>query len=113
MNWSSLAGGVTYGDELNSARRGLIPEDLLKFQWVVELTLDPTGARVAYSVRTPRAAGNDYVSHVYVRELASAAVTCLTEGDGNASALAWSRDGQQLAFSWQAAGANCRSRGHV
>jgi dipeptidyl aminopeptidase/acylaminoacyl peptidase len=106
MTWNSLAGGVTYGDEQNSARRGLIPEDLLKFEWVVELTLDPTGTRVAYSVKRPRAAGNDYVTHVYVRDLAADDVICLTEGDGNATALAWSREGRQLAFSWRAGGEN-------
>lgn len=81
-------------------RRGLIPEDLLKFRWIEEIALDPTARMVAYSVKRPDAARNSYCVDAYVHHLDGSATQRLTSGDGQAAALAWSRDGQRLAYTW-------------
>lgn len=88
----------------NKIRRGLIPEDLLKFRWVEELKLDPTGQHLAYTVRQPDASTNSYIAHLYVRRLDEPTAVRLTTDDGRASSLAWSWDGSQLAYAWDAGG---------
>ncbi|MBV7332413.1 S9 family peptidase [Chloroflexi bacterium TSY] len=85
---------------MNNIQRGLIPEDLLKFRWVEELLLDPTGQYLAYTVKQPHAASNGYVTHLYMRHLDEPSPVRLTTSDGRASSLAWSRDGRRLAYAW-------------
>ena len=82
------------------ARRGLIPTDLLNFRWVDEIVLGPSAGWLAYTVKRVDVPSNNYQTHLYVRELASGTVRCLTEGVGRASALAWSEDGERLAYTW-------------
>ncbi|MBI1298476.1 prolyl oligopeptidase family serine peptidase [bacterium] len=93
-------------ENLNQSRRGLIPEDLLKFRWAVDLTLDPTGTFAAYTVKQPSAEINGYVTHLYVRKLDEAMPRKVTTGSGQASSPAWSRDGAKLAFAWSEDGVN-------
>ena len=82
-------------------RRGLIPEDLMKFRSLDELPLSPDGTHVAYTIRRPDANSNGYISHLYVRELAASSPQCITSGDCHISSVAWSRDGSHLAYSHQ------------
>ena len=82
-------------------RRGLIPEDLMKFRWLDEIALSPAGTHIAYTIRQPDAASNGYIAHLYLRDLAAAAAVRLTAGDGQASSIAWSRDGARLAYSYR------------
>lgn len=90
-------------------QRGLIPEDLLKFRWLDELTLSPDGTQVAYTIRNPHAETNGYFTHLYIRDLNAATARRLTSGMTTASSLAWSKDGTQIAFSFQnEAGASVR-----
>lgn len=84
----------------NHIRRGLIPEDLLKFHWVEELMLDPTGHYLAYTVKHPDVPSNGYITHLYLRRLDQPMAIRLTTDDGRASSLAWRRDGRQLAYAW-------------
>ena len=77
-------------------RRGLIPEDVLKFSWLAELSLSPDGQTVAYTVK--RVQGNAYTTDVYLANTNSGISVCLTDGSGNASSLAWSPDSSKLAF---------------
>jgi dipeptidyl aminopeptidase/acylaminoacyl peptidase len=87
-------------------QRGLISEDLLKFRWLDEIALSPDGAKLAYTVRQPNAETNGYTAHLYVRDLASASIERLTSGVSTAYSIAWSRDSQQLAYSYIEAGVN-------
>lgn len=82
-------------------QRGLIPEDLLKFTWLDEIALAPDGSRVAYTIKHPHVETNGYTIHVYVRDLKTGVVQCLTSGVSQASSLAWSPDSTQLAYSFQ------------
>jgi len=85
-------------------RRGLIPEDLLYFSWADELALDPGGARLAYTVRRPNAQTNDYTVDVYCCNADGSELRRLNTGTGRAQSLAWSRDGQRLAYTWNSGG---------
>lgn len=94
---------TTVGQTRDDTRRGLIPEDLLKFRWLEEIAIDPTARHVAYTVKRPDAAANGYVVDVYVRALEGSDARRLTHAAGSASSLAWSRDGRRLAYSWSEA----------
>ncbi len=91
------------GSKMNdiNTRRGLIPEDLMQFRWVDEIALDPAARRLAFTVKRPHSSTNGYIINLYVRDLETEIVTCLTEGEGRASNLAWSWDGARLAYAWQ------------
>ena len=84
-------------------RRGLIPVDLLKFRWLQEVALASKGEYVAYTVKHPGAARNDYTCHLYIHNLQNGTVQNLTPEEGYASALAWDREGSRLAYSWKTA----------
>ena len=86
---------------MNSAtrRRGLIPEDLMKFRWLDEIAMAPDGSRIAYSVRRPDAESNGYITHLYLHDLETDTAARLTDGDCQVSSLAWSRDSQYIAYS--------------
>ncbi|MEL6148174.1 MAG: S9 family peptidase [Chloroflexota bacterium] len=81
-------------------RRGLIPEDLMRFRWVDEIALSPDGKTVAYTVRQPSAEINGYITHLYLRDPASDTPQRVTSGTGQASSLAWSKDSTQIAYAW-------------
>ena len=80
-------------------RRGLIPEDLMKFRWLDEIAISPSGTHIAYSIRRPDAASNGYIAHLYLYDLGMDATSRLTDGDCRVSSLAWSRDSARLAYS--------------
>lgn len=81
-------------------RRGLVHEDLLRFQWLDELTMAPDGRRVAYSVRRVDVERNGYAVDVYVADVDTDVHLKVSEGRGHASALAWDRAGGRLAYAW-------------
>ena len=91
----------TENNKYGSVRRGLIPEDLMKFSWADELVISPNGRMVAYTVKEPHAESNGYIARVYLRNVSSAEGKCLTFGVGIASSIAWSKDGSRLAYSWR------------
>jgi dipeptidyl aminopeptidase/acylaminoacyl peptidase len=91
----------TRDDTRAATLRGLVPEDLFNFRWLTELALSPDGSTVAYTVRRPDAARNGYTSDLYLLDLESRATRKLTGGEGQATSLAWSRDGERLAYVWR------------
>ena len=88
-------------------RRGLIPADLPNFRWVDEIALAPTANWLAYTVKQVDVPNNNYQIHLYLRALASGEVQRLTNDTGQASSLAWSADGERLAYSWRSDDDNC------
>ena len=86
-------------ENIVNRRRGLIPEDLMKFRWLDELALSPDGSKVAYTIRRPDADSNGYITHLYIRELNEISASRLTSGDCQVSSIAWSRDSTRLAYS--------------
>ena len=81
-------------------QRGLIPEDLTKYKWLVEVALDPSGTYVAYTVREIDLQINGYKTNLYLRDLKQQEGNLITSGPGSASSPTWSADGKSLAFSW-------------
>ncbi len=86
--------------------RGLVPEDLLKFRWLREIVITPDGSRVAYTVSRPDAQRNGYQTDAYLTAPAAGWTRRVSAGVGQASALAFSRDGRFLAYVWQGAEGN-------
>ncbi len=80
-------------------RRGLIPEDLLKFRWLDEIAMAPSGELIAFSIRRPHVESNGYVAHLYIYDLRSDTARRATDGEPQVSSLAWSRDSSRLAYS--------------
>jgi dipeptidyl aminopeptidase/acylaminoacyl peptidase len=83
-------------------RRGLRPDDLLRYAWLEAVALDP-GARSVAHVLTRIAAGGAYQSDVDLLDLGGGPARRLTAGAGRAGPPVWSRDGRRLAFVWQPA----------
>ncbi|MCC7451773.1 MAG: PD40 domain-containing protein, partial [Anaerolineae bacterium] len=81
-------------------RRGLIPEDLLKFRWLDEIALAPDGRMVAYTIKCPHVETNGYVTHLYIQVLRESTARRITNGVSEASSIAWSRDSERLAYSY-------------
>ena len=82
-------------------RRGLVPEDLLRFRWLDDLVLDPHGEKIAFTVKQSDTQSNGYIVKVFVHYLADERVVGLTNSQGQASSLAWSQDGGKLAYGWR------------
>jgi dipeptidyl aminopeptidase/acylaminoacyl peptidase len=91
---------VTANHTTDDRRRGLIPEDLLNFRWLDEIALSPNGKRVAYTVRSPHVETNGYMVYLYVQDLNGSTSRRITSGVSQASSIAWSRDSNQLAYSY-------------
>jgi dipeptidyl aminopeptidase/acylaminoacyl peptidase len=89
---------------LMDKRRGLLSEDLMRFRWLDDIALSPDATHIAYTIRQPHAETNGYITHLYVRDLATGSVQRLTVGISSAWSLAWSRDGAQLAYSYSDSG---------
>ena len=82
-------------------RRGLIPEDLMKFSWLAEIAIAPDASQIAYTIRRPHSPSNGYVTHLYLHDLRSDSASRLTDGDCQVSSIAWSRDSSRLAYASQ------------
>ena len=80
--------------------RGLLPEDLLYFNWLEAVAQSPQGGTVAFTVKRPNAVRNSYQTDLYLLDLDGRQKRRLTCGIGQASSPVWSRDGQWLAFVW-------------
>ena len=85
-------------DVSGARRRGLLPEDLVRFEWLEEIVLSPDGRRVAFTTRRVDVGGNGYVTLVHVHDLETAATVRVGEDGARNSSLAWSRDGASLAY---------------
>ena len=79
--------------------RGLVPNDLVYFRWLDEMTLSPDGKYVAYTVRRVDDSRSGYAVDVLIQPLdIETAPRRVTSGKGNAGALTWNVDGTKLAF---------------
>lgn len=87
-----------------STRRGLLPEDLLKFRWLKDIAMNSSGTHIAYTVSRPDAEMNGYQVHLYVYDTQTDRTQRLTTGGGQVNAIAWSRDSAKLACVWRGDG---------
>ena len=82
--------------ELLQTRRGLIPEDLMRFRWLKEMSISPDGAWLAYTVSQPH--GNAYQVMLYIHNCRAGTTLRVSQAPGQASSPAWSHDSQHLAY---------------
>ncbi|MEM7117911.1 MAG: S9 family peptidase [Chloroflexota bacterium] len=83
-----------------SARKGLSPEDLMKFAWLEQMAITPNGDKIAFTVRRPQ--GDGYQVDCYLYDRTENDTSCCTTGNGRSSFPKWSHDGKSLAMVWQA-----------
>jgi dipeptidyl aminopeptidase/acylaminoacyl peptidase len=91
---------ITANEAIVSRKRGLIPEDLMRFRWVDDIALAPDATSVAYTIRRPDADTNGYITHLYVRTLEDGSTQKITSGVGQASSICWSGDSANVAFAF-------------
>lgn len=84
-------------------RSRLRVEDLVRYEWLEGVAISPDARHVASVSRRIAMDRNGYQADVLLTTVHGDARWSLTEGDGIASSLAWSRDGTRLAFVWHAA----------
>ena len=84
-----------------TTKRGLIPEDLMLFSLVEQMSLADDGRHLAYTVKRPHAGRNGYQADAYLMDLITGSTIKLTRGDGLAGSPAWSRDSSKLALAWK------------
>ncbi|NDJ59484.1 MAG: S9 family peptidase [Chloroflexi bacterium] len=92
---------VTNQTTFQDKRRGLIPEDLLKFRWLDEIALAPNGTMIAYTIKRPHADSNGYMTHLYVHHLNEPMPRRLTDGASQVSSVVWRHDSSQIAYSYR------------
>lgn len=81
-----------------SARRGMVPRDLTRIHFVGEPKVSPDGRRVAFTVTTLSEERDEYLSNIWLVDLAGGEPRRLTTGPKRDRSPRWSPDGQRLAF---------------
>src|SRR5579872_506341 len=77
-------------------KRSIDPQDLYRLKLISDAQIAPDGSRIAFVMKRPDEAKNDYISNIYVVDL-EGNVSQFTSGDKD-SAPRWSPDGKWLAF---------------
>ncbi|MGZ9584471.1 prolyl oligopeptidase family serine peptidase [Paenibacillus marinisediminis] len=79
------------------SKRRITAEDLYRFTWISDPTVNPVNDRIAYVSRTVKSDKSGYQSRIYVTEVSGSSHTAFTQGEQD-SAPSWSPDGSKLAF---------------
>jgi len=80
--------------------QGWTPELSMRYRAIRQTAISPDGAHVAFVVRTPEMEGSksDYVSQIWMADVASHASAQWTRGESSASSPAFTPDGAWLTF---------------
>jgi dipeptidyl aminopeptidase/acylaminoacyl peptidase len=81
-----------------SGGRGMVPEDLTRIQFVTDPQLSPDGRRVAFVVTTLSEERDEYLSNIWVVDVAGGVPRRFTAGPRRDLEPRWSPDGSRLAF---------------
>ena len=76
----------------------MVPEDLTRIQFVTDPQLSPDGRRVAFVVTTLSEERDEYLSNIWVVDVASGVPRRFTAGPRRDLEPRWSPDGSRLAF---------------
>lgn len=79
------------------AKRPITPEDLLKFQFVSDPQVSPSGEWVLFS-KSIITEKNSYLAHLHIVKSTGGEVRQLTHGDSGGGHGRWSPDGRSIAF---------------
>src|SRR5881397_3450408 len=83
---------------MTTGRRGMIPADLTRVQLVTDPQLSPDGRRVAFVVTTLSEERDEYLSNIWVVDVAGGEPRRFTAGPRRDIEPRWSPDGTRLAF---------------
>ena len=83
---------------MSAARRGMVPEDLTRVQFVTDPQLSPDGRRIAFVVTSLSEERDEYLANIWIVALAGGAARGFTAGPRRDIEPRWSPDGARLAF---------------
>src|SRR5882672_2997959 len=83
---------------MTTGRRGVIPADLARVQFVTDPQISPDGRRVAFVVTTLSEERDEYLANIWVVDVAGGAPRRFTAGPRRDVEPRWSPDGTRLAF---------------
>src|SRR2546425_6569258 len=83
---------------MTTGRRGMIPADLTRVQFVTDPQLSPDGRRVAFVVTTLSEERDEYLANIWVADVSGGAPRRFTAGPRRDIEPCWSPDGTRLAF---------------
>src|SRR5437867_5004860 len=83
---------------MTTGRRGMIPADLTRVQFVTDPQLSPDGRRVAFVVTTLSEERDEYLANIWVADGSGGAPRRFTAGPRRDIEPRWSPDGTRLAF---------------
>src|SRR5882672_9904370 len=83
---------------MTTGRRGMIPADLTRVQFVTDPQVSPDGGRVAFVVMTLSEERDEYLANIWLVDVAGRAPRRFTAGPQRDLEPRWSPDGTRLAF---------------
>src|SRR5882672_6218074 len=83
---------------MTTGRRGMIPADLTRVQFVTDPQVSPDGRRVAFVVTTLSEERDEYLANIWLVDVAGRAPRRFTAGPQRDLEPRWSPDGTRLAF---------------
>src|SRR5574341_1749792 len=80
------------------APRAMTPHDLTRIHFVSDPQISPDGRRVAFVVTVLSEERDEYLSNIWIVDVAGGAPRRFTAGPGRDTSPRWSHDGTRLAF---------------
>jgi dipeptidyl aminopeptidase/acylaminoacyl peptidase len=82
----------------DAARRAMVPEDITRITWVSDAQISPDGRRVAFVATTLSEEKDEYLSQIWMVDVAGGPPHRFTAGPKRDTEPRWSPDGSRLAF---------------
>ena len=83
---------------MSEGSRGMVPEDLTRLRFVSDPQMSPDGRRIAFVVTSLSEERDEYLSNIWVVDVAGGTPRRFTAGPGRDTEPRWSPDGTRLAF---------------
>ena len=83
---------------MSDGRRGMVPQDLMRIAFVTDAQISPDGRRIAFVVTSLSEERDEYLSNIWIVDVAGGEPRRFTAGPRRDVGPRWSPDGRRLAF---------------